>query len=433
MASIPYSSKKHYLTGIDWAIQVLHRMTRRASGCGNQFQVVFELEGLVHTSVLKEQLSAFLTRCPYLGGAPSRDFNPAPFWKIASSAPNIPLHLRTVQVVDEQEAHRALESDVNLPFQKTREYFKVLHVACAGRSFLGFTFDHRLFDGQGAELFLEKFQSSFEGCAAGIPVALEPAYLDPWAEKFDAGKKINRHFIKLTENLPIGTSPKISGKAFANRFLAFSFDRDQTSSIIERATAQAGYLMFLPYALAVTVRAMSRVLSSGKSGASDWVIPVSIDMRASEAGPAKIFFNQLSFFFFRIRAGEFEDLPKLIISIKAQLYEQMKHKTPWLLQQASMLMRILPLPLFERMLQSFLRKLPPSFSFSSMGETVFKADRFMDKKILNIRHLPRIPNPPGVGVFFTQFQGKLNVVLSYLEGMLSDEEANLIVTELRRM
>jgi len=46
-------------------------------------------------------------------------------------------------------------------------------------------------------------------------------------------------------------------------------------------------------------------------------------------------------------------------------------------------------------------------------------------------HLPRVPNPPGVGIFFNQFKGVLNITLSYLEGVLSEEEADSIGGHLR--
>lgn len=45
--------------------------------------------------------------------------------------------------------------------------------------------------------------------------------------------------------------------------------------------------------------------------------------------------------------------------------------------------------------------------------------------------MPRIPVPPGIGIFFQQSNEKLNVILSYLDGMLSKDEEEIILTSLK--
>jgi hypothetical protein len=45
--------------------------------------------------------------------------------------------------------------------------------------------------------------------------------------------------------------------------------------------------------------------------------------------------------------------------------------------------------------------------------------------------MPRTPVPPGIGIFFQQSNEKLNVILSYLDGMLSADEEEVILTSLK--
>jgi len=55
----------------------------------------------------------------------------------------------------------------------------------------------------------------------------------------------------------------------------------------------------------------------------------------------------------------------------------------------------------------------------------------MGNKITNIFHMPRTPVPPGIGIFFQQSNEKLNVILSYLDGMLSKDEEEIFLTSLK--
>ena len=46
--------------------------------------------------------------------------------------------------------------------------------------------------------------------------------------------------------------------------------------------------------------------------------------------------------------------------------------------------------------------------------------------------MPRVPVPPGLGFFCNYFNGKLNLVISYLEGLVQNEEINMLEAGLRK-
>jgi hypothetical protein len=79
----------------------------------------------------------------------------------------------------------------------------LLHAGDA-RSFLGMTFDHRLFDARGAESFLELLSAYAASavvpeCVASIAMT-EPSHLDRWADKFRAGQQVNRALVRLSQS-----------------------------------------------------------------------------------------------------------------------------------------------------------------------------------------------------------------------------------------
>ena len=60
MVSIPFSKKKHHLTGIDWILHGFDCMNKRATGAGNAFQIVMELEGAPAEAEVRKSLDRFV-------------------------------------------------------------------------------------------------------------------------------------------------------------------------------------------------------------------------------------------------------------------------------------------------------------------------------------------------------------------------------------
>jgi hypothetical protein len=57
----------------------------------------------------------------------------------------------------------------------------------------------------------------------------------------------------------------------------------------------------------------------------------------------------------------------------------------------------------------------------------------MGAGVMNLIHMPMVPIPPGVGFVVNQFGPRMNAVLSYVDGLLSDEEAQRIEDGVRRV
>jgi hypothetical protein len=59
------------------------------------------------------------------------------------------------------------------------------------------------------------------------------------------------------------------------------------------------------------------------------------------------------------------------------------------------------------------------FSFVS-GSSLSPA--FAETPLLNMYHLPLMPPHPGIGVFFNRFEDRINAVVSYRQGILTEDE-----------
>ncbi|MBW2570765.1 MAG: hypothetical protein JRE47_15750 [Deltaproteobacteria bacterium] len=423
MGIINFPSKKRYLTGIDWIIHVLDYITKKATGTGNTSQY------------------------PVLYGRTSRDYNLAPYWKIFSKRQSglLPVKVYHLEHINHTNLFKLLEQKANLKFISNQEHVFFHLIYTKNKCYVAMTFDHRLFDARGAEAFLEMLQNQWENkdntfCDKNIIVPAESAHLSHWRRKFIAGQQVNRTFLKLGENAPPRVLPiplKSNNSEF--KFKVIPFDKYQTDLIVENAYNEAGYLMLMPYVLASTVWVLNKLFRNKNIKSGDYIIPVSIDMRPSDKVHKEVFFNHVSFLFIKILLDEADNFPILLKSIKKQIYDQIKSGLPGNFQEATLLMRILPLPILSNIMRLYLKGRIASFSFSYVGESAYKyvgesaykPSFFMGQKILNVLHMPRVPVPPGFGVFFHRSQNKLNAVISFLEGMLTDKEVNMIVNKLK--
>ena len=148
-------------------------------------------------------------------------------------------------------------------------------------------------------------------------------------------------------------------------------------------------------------------------------------------GKQEMFFNHLSFMFFHLLPEDMTDRKLLTQKIMRQMYDQTQSNLPKHLCDVNMLMRIAPLSVLDPIMEK-LRLLLGSFAFSCVGDSAYKSKTFMGSKVLNLFHMPRVPTPPGFGFFFNQFNGKLNMVFSYLDGILTDAQIDDLVRKARQ-
>lgn len=434
---VPYSKTKRYLSGIDWVIGALDHMSHRVTGGSNASQIVLELLGTFDDRRFRAAMAEFVRLFPTLGGHPARDWNLAPYWRMPRRGRPVAVRVET-QTVSEPELLAALEKSVNSPFVRRGEHlvFRVFQVSNT-RRFLAMHFDHRLFDAEGAESFLDLFQRWYAGedCRARLAgLALtEPAHLSDWMRKFEAGKQLVR-LLRSFAQTTLAVLPRpapLTGRGF--KFSILEFDEEATLAVTERANREAGFLMFMPYALATAIQALDRTFKARRVPGRDYIISVSVGLRTPETVAAQLFFNHLSFLLFRIPAEMAGDRGRVLEQLRVQMYEQVKSGFPRALAEASLLMRIVPASILSHVLLWPLRGEFASLGFSCVGKGGYTLPGFMEAEVDNLFHMPLVPVPPGLGFVVNRFGNRMNAVLSYVDGMLTDEDARRIQDDVRRL
>jgi len=427
------SRRKRYLSGSDWVISTFDHLLKETTCSGNIFQLVLMLGTPLQEPTLRSSLNRFLQQFPVLQGRVARDLKLTPYWKIPATLKG-EVRLQVSQVADV----RALETlfpplmaSGDRSLRNEREHLS-FHLFCDGnRSALAMTCDHRLFDARGAELFLDLFQQTLNDPAHHREPAFSSCHaLSRWQRKFLAGRNVNRRFIALSKESPRSLPcPPGRDLGFCCRLLAF--DERETSAIYDRAYREAGYLMESAYLLSVIVQTMHELFPARLGEGSSYLVPVTTDTRNGQHPGQELFFNHVSYLFYQIPAQEGGGLPGCIALLKRQMFEQVKSGFARDLAEASLLTRIAPVGLLGRLLAASNRK-TASFVFTHLGKSCYRSGEFLGSPVENVFHLPRVPVPPGLGFFASDYRGRLNLIVSHLDGLFTSKELELLERELRQ-
>jgi len=434
--SLPYSRNRRYLTGIDWAIHALDAITKRETGHGHASQIVLVLKGRLEPPSFRRLLRRMLDEHPVLSGYTSRDWNLCPFWKMGEPRP-AGLPFTTEERTDDRwtEMFPAFESHVNRPFPSPRHHLH-FHLVRSGheRSYLGMSFDHRLLDAFGAETFLELMHRTYAGTEAEAVKRIklvEKAHLDRWLRRFLGGRTANRLQIRLSRGGLAALPMPRKDPPLNTRFDFAEFSGDETQRVLDIAAEESGPFMLLPSLLARIVHSLHRVAKRRGRVRGCYVVPVSVVNRSPQNLWEKLFFNHMSFLIFQTPADIADDVPELVAHIRGDLYDQMQTGVPEDLYHASILTRIAPLEVMRQLARIPMGGSAGSCYFAFLRESGYRLTEFMGLEVENLIHTPHVPPPPGVGVFLNAFQGRLNLVLSHLEGILSPEEAASLTSSMR--
>jgi hypothetical protein len=430
------SKQKRYLSGSDWVINTLDYMMKAATCAGNMSQVVLELDGLLDESEVRSRLNAFVKQFPVLQGHVSRDIKLAPYWKIpGKSGRDVSLTVRNAEtLVSGESAFAHFEKSANAPFQDDNEHLAFHLFKDRGRCLLAMAFDHRIFDARGAEMFLNLFQRSVKSgssTVSGDIAFTSSSALTQWSRKFLAGRTVNRRIIGLSKLSPRALPVPQDGTG-RQRYHLLSFTEQETAAIYDRAYTEAGYLMESPYLLSVIIQCVHELCATKQVTGSCYLIPVTMDLRPGRDPLQEIFFNYVSYLFYQIPVHEADDRKGLISVLKQQMYDQVKSGFPKDLAEASLLTRIAPLPVLGKLLHLPMKGKMATFAFSHLGKSSYQQPLFMDAKVTNIFHMPRVPVPPGLGFFSNYCSNKLNVVISSLDGVLSSDEVLMLDKGIRK-
>jgi hypothetical protein len=422
------TSDRYYLSGIDWVMAALNMLNKNKTGIGNHSQLVLVLNGSLDKNNFAKRISTILSNCSFFRGKARRAWNLAPYW-VVEQENFFPEDMKffKLESKDSKELDNLINKIAKEPFKddKTLLAFTLIHFK--NLSYLIMKFDHKMFDARGAESLLEYILNK-QNPDKPYNLPVQGAQLNLWKSRFLSGQYLNRFLRSIyTKKIKVAS---LKQKNYQNsqlyeshHFFYTTLSEDQASIINNNTMKKAGYLMHGIYILSFVAKAFDSLFTAHKT-CGNMLIPINVDVRETKFSRDKIFFNNVSFMLFKIKQGL--SINEYIKSLKTQFINQVKNRTPYHFINASLLMRILPLKILSSFMNYRMKANPLSFSFSYISEQAFFLKTVENLEVLNLFHIPLVPVSPGVGVFFTRFNKKLNMIISSSDSKLDVQEGKYL-------
>ena len=409
----------------------MHARWKRAGHSNNALMIV-QCDGPLARDRVERALDAFVARCPWLGARLRRFPLGKLHWAASGRADRARPRVRHAAVSGVDGLHRELEVELNAVIDPRREPPLRILVVDGGpswaRSALVLTWFHPLMDPRGGQNLLAHLDSIDRHGGRPPWGAEAPAFTPavdrrPLKERGRVARRSLEHMKTLSPIPPV--SPGTGRVAFGGlRFWQERFAERETSRANRHATRE------ITWRLALVGRAMADLWKRRGLPERPFLLPISVDLRPKgEAGP--VFGNMLAFHFARFDPAETGDVPALATSLRRQLTDAVRDG---LIEANATAMEFLHYRPVSRMLNA----LPwtsggETFSFNcaDIGEFPGALDRCFGRRVVNAYHVPAVMPKPGIGVFFNWCGGGNNLVVSWVEGAVTEDEVDRIAEIVR--
>jgi hypothetical protein len=182
----------------------------------------------------------------------------------------------------------------------------------------------------------------------------------------------------------------------------------------------------ITWRLAVVGRAMAELWRRRGLPDVPFLLPISVDLRPKgELG--SVFGNSLAFHFARFPPSATSDVPALARALRQQMADAVRDGQIEANEVAMEFLHYRPLSRMLRVLPWTTGGELFSFNCADLGEWPTALDRCFGRRVLNAYHIPVVPPRPGLGVFFNRCGSRNNLIVSWLEGAVSEAEARRII------
>jgi hypothetical protein len=410
------STRRLPLRGADLVLMAIQALWRRGDVSNNALLVI-ECDGAIPVARVGQALDRLLDDCPWPAARLRRTFPwGALHWVAGARAGFAPPRIDHRVVASPAEEHGALEAQLGAAIDPRDQAPLRLAVvdrdppSGAGGHGLVLTWFHPLMDPRGAQnllghLALLDRQNGGPPAAAPAPFA-PPPDSRPYRERGRLARQSRRHIRALAPTAPVSPGTGLTAPG-APRFRRLTLDGPAHGDICAR--------------LAAVARAIADL--SDRRGLPDapFLVPIAVDLRP-KGEPGPIFGNMLGFHFAQFARAETADVAGLARSLRRQMADAVRAGR---IEAATAALEFIK----YRRLRAMLRELPGtargetfSFNCADVGEFPARIDPFFGRHVVNAYHVPAVMPRPGIGVFFNRCGGADNMIISWIEGAVSEDD-----------
>ena len=398
----------------------------------NNALLAVHCDGPLDAARVRSSLDRFLQFCPWPAARLRRSFPWGKVhWAAHPRAAQAPPPVRRQTVASAEEIRQTIEAELNASIDPRREpplRFLILDGAAGiagGGSILVLTWFHPLMDPRGAQNLLQHLVhlDHHPGDApwgSTVPAFARPPDRRPFKERGRLARESLAYMRTLPRAVPVSPAQDPSGRV---RFRQASFAEGELAARPARLTRE------IWWRLAVVGKAMRGLWQQRSVPDVPFLLPIAVDLRPKgDTGPT--FGNMLAFHFARFRPSDAADVARLACQLRDQIADAIRTGQIEANDVAMDFLQYRPLSFIRRALR---RTGGETFSFNCADVADFPAtlDRCFGRRVVNAYHVPAVPPRPGFGVFFNRCAGRNNLVVAWIDGVVTDDEVTRIVEIVR--
>jgi len=398
----------------------------------NNALLVVHCDGPLDPERVTRSLERFLQFCPWPAARLRRSFPWGKLhWAASRRAAPAPPPVRRRAVATPEELGKEIDAELNTSIDPRRDpplRFLILDGApelVSAGGVLVLTWFHPLMDPRGAQNLLHHLahldrHASDAPWGSAVPVFVRAADRRPFRERGRLARKSLEHMRSLPRALPVSPATGPAGRV-----------RFRQASFVERdpAARRPGATREIWWRLAVVGQAMRGLWEQRSLPDVPFLLPIAVDLRPKgELGPT--FGNMLAFHFARFRPSDAADVPRLASTLRGQMADAIRGGQIEANDVAMDFLQYRPLSMIRRAIRWTGGE---TFSFNCADVMDFPAalDRCFGRRVVNAYHVPAVPPRPGIGVFFNRCAGRSNLVVAWIDGVVTDDDVTRIVEIVR--
>ncbi len=283
------------------------------------------------------------------------------------------------------------------------------------------TWRHGLLDGSGVNLLLEKLASG--ACETGPPVAAMPKR-DGMGRLFKRTQPLMRRLHAMTRAGCLSAWVKGMPKDGLPSFRLIELSSVQSQAAMARLRSSCGDFLQMPFYAAVAARALRllHVMRGWRSPEIHLQLPVQSRGRSRDL----IFGNHLGSLPLFLDAEALGTLDEAIIHLLEKYREAMKLEMPQASEALMTLASQMPVSWFIPGVRLTNRGQICSLFHSHTGSFLPGRAEFAGAPVQNICTIPSVCSPPGLGIFFSDFAGRITVTLAWRGNAVSETEIEAV-------
>src|SRR5262249_6529025 len=173
--------------------------------------------------------------------------------------------------------------------------------------------------------------------------------------------------------------------------------------------------------LALVGKAMSALLDKRGLPEAPFLVPIAVDLRPKGETGAVIG-NWLAFHFARFPPSETADVAGLARTLRLQIADALRDGQIDANAVGMEFLRYRPLWMMVRSLPGGPEREVFSFNFADIGDFPLTLSTIFGRRVVDAYHGAAVLPRPGIGVFFSRFGARNHLVISWVEGTMTEDD-----------